>query len=526
MTTETVSELGLDAPPGVTLPPEPPEEIPLRINFLPSTPEPRNPLPENAFDPLRVTPFSEAVLQEAEDLLLTDEIFEGREIERGVIAIDPVGSRDRDDALRVETDGDGYIMHVSIADVPALVKMGSLVDRAAVQRVFTRYYGEAGDDPMIPAVLSEDRLSLHQGQRKLAVTVSVPIGKNLDFGGAVVRRTVLEDGRAMTYPEADKVLKDDNDPDTDQLRLIQELALRMAAARKTYYNLDEGVETSEENRRHQIRWGEAYQSMVMVREFMIRANMAFSEYAAANWIPYLFRGHDGEGKLGYYTTEYMGHSGLGLGADQPYSHSTSPMRRLSDMINQRSMLEGTYAPQELDEIAEYINYAVDSYRPIADGTRAAYMKESANNAARKALTEGGDLKDLVPRRLLRISAQEDWIRDKRVRKYIYSGLKRRTLPAQALVPVLFSKNQDRSTRVLVETIIRRYPGVSRETLEEFCGEKGIPLPELRAVATLKFGDREVRSVGERTTTYKFGRFAIQGLIRMLRQDPDFQQYME
>lgn len=65
-------------------------------------------------------------------------------------------------------------LRVAIADVAALVPMDSAVDRHAATNT-TSVYTAAGVFPMLPEVLSTDRTSLHEGQKRLAMVVDMRV---------------------------------------------------------------------------------------------------------------------------------------------------------------------------------------------------------------------------------------------------------------------------------------------------------------------------------------------------------------
>ncbi|MEV7609319.1 RNB domain-containing ribonuclease [Microbacterium sp. NPDC089320] len=73
--------------------------------------------------------------------------------------LDPLGSRDLDQAFHLERRGSGYTVHYAIADVPGFVGPGGAVDAEARRRGQTLYAAD-GTVPLHPKVLSEDRASL------------------------------------------------------------------------------------------------------------------------------------------------------------------------------------------------------------------------------------------------------------------------------------------------------------------------------------------------------------------------------
>lgn len=75
------------------------------------------------------------------------------------IAIDPPTSMDLDQIMHIERDGDGYVVHYGIADIPAFVPPNSPIDQEAHLRGQT-FYAPGARLPLHPVELSEDAASL------------------------------------------------------------------------------------------------------------------------------------------------------------------------------------------------------------------------------------------------------------------------------------------------------------------------------------------------------------------------------
>jgi exoribonuclease R len=101
------------------------------------------------------------------------------------VTVDPVGSRDLDQAMHLEPRGDGHRVHYAIADVAAFVDPGDPVDQEAWRRVVTMY---SPDDrsPLHPPTLSEGAASLLPDGDRPAILWTI----DLDGEGAVVDRRV------------------------------------------------------------------------------------------------------------------------------------------------------------------------------------------------------------------------------------------------------------------------------------------------------------------------------------------------
>lgn len=483
--------------------------------------------------------FSPEALAEAENITVTEELLSGRDRVGGV-SIDPSGALDKDDAFDIEEG----VIHVHIADPTSLIGPDSVLDMVAKMKYFTRYYGIAGNDPMFPRIVSEWKLSLHEGTLRPVFTTSIPIDEKMRIGPVVRKRAALLNRRALSYSEADRIIFDDNDPEAEMLRSGYRISQFLAKGRGTSYDMVAMTEVSEEGEEKPINWGEAYRSMTLVRELMIMNNRLAAQQAIDQGVPILFRVHDRLGERAYYSPYYTGHVGLGFGSDNPYTHFTSPLRRLADFVTHAQLaaaIEGGSLPYTLEEltyIADEINRASDQER-MTQG-KALFLKELANSQARHAL-QAGDLKgldEIPPRRVIKVATQEGlvdamspWLMMKLANGDGISG--------KHITSLLFSVGQDEATLRLIGEVLEGHPILSREALEVFCEEKGIPPPRLRsvqsqtgvgknqAIASLGLGDREISSDPVTIVSKRDARAsATVDLIRKLRQDPDFQGLLE
>ena len=120
-------------------------------------------------------PFAESVVRDAKKQ--KPRRGEGRRDLRELttLTIDAPSSRDLDDALSVQPAGEDGAMRVfvHIADVDSLVAEGSPVDEEARARG-TSVYLAGGVTPMLPRVLSEERLSLLPRTDRDVLTAELP----------------------------------------------------------------------------------------------------------------------------------------------------------------------------------------------------------------------------------------------------------------------------------------------------------------------------------------------------------------
>ena len=118
-----------------------------------------------------------------------------------LVAIDPPGSTDLDQAFSAERRADGFRVHYAIADVGAFVEPGGAVDTEARRRGTTLYSPDTRT-PLHPPVLSEDRASLLPGDDRPALLWTI----DLDGGGRPVgnrlERATVRIREAISYVEA------------------------------------------------------------------------------------------------------------------------------------------------------------------------------------------------------------------------------------------------------------------------------------------------------------------------------------
>jgi exoribonuclease R len=148
-----------------------------------------------------------------------------------LVTIDPEGSRDLDQALHLERDGDGYVVHYAIADVAAFVAPGDPVDVEANRRGET-LYGADSKIPLHPTVLSEDAASLLPDQVRPALLWTIRLRADGARTDVHVERALVRSRRQLTYVEAQRAVDDGSASDSlALLREVGEARIRREAVR-------------------------------------------------------------------------------------------------------------------------------------------------------------------------------------------------------------------------------------------------------------------------------------------------------
>jgi exoribonuclease R len=136
------------------------------------------------------------------------------------VTIDPASSQDLDQALHLERDGTGYVVHYAIADVAAFVSPGDPVDLASHERGET-LYGADSKVPLHPTVLSEGAASLLPGEVRPALLWTIHVDETGEGTDVQVERARVCSTAKLDYEGVQKAV-DDGTAD-DVLMLLQEV---------------------------------------------------------------------------------------------------------------------------------------------------------------------------------------------------------------------------------------------------------------------------------------------------------------
>ncbi|MBC2660445.1 ribonuclease R [Novosphingobium flavum] len=338
--------------------------------------------------------FAREVLDEAQRAAAVALTEDRREDLRAlpIVAIDPSDARDHDDAIWAEPDGEGgFRAVVAIADVSFYVRPGSALDREARKRGNSVYFPDRVV-PMLPEVLSADVCSLRSGADRAAMACHLAIdahGRVKDFR---FTRALIRIAEVIAYEDAQARIDDDRaEP---HLRHLWDAWRLLAKARDARDPLElelpeQRVKLDEQGRITEIAVRERLDAHRVVEDFMIAANVAAAKALESRTAPVVYRIHEPPSReklvalkdylatfgkklaLGqvitpglfnrmlkditdeaekalvmeavlrsqtqaYYGPRNAGHFGLSLGS---YAHFTSPIRRYSDLLIHRALVD-------------------------------------------------------------------------------------------------------------------------------------------------------------------------------------------
>ncbi|MEQ9226822.1 MAG: ribonuclease R [Parvibaculum sp.] len=348
--------------------------------------------------------FPDAVIAEAE--AAKHHGLKGRTDLRGIplITIDPVDARDHDDAVWAAPDDDpknegGIVAIVAIADVAAYVRPDSSMDREARRRGNSTYFPDRVV-PMLPERISNDLCSLIEKEDRACLAVRMTFDRNGAKRGHEFIRGLMKSAASLSYKQVQQAI--DGRPD-DATGPLLEPVLKplwaaysiLAKAREARGPLDLDlpeykIDIDERGGVGAIRVGEKFESMKLIEEFMIQANVCAAETAEAQRRAVIYRIHDAPSReklvalaeflatlnlsfakgenirpanfnrilkavdgtehdqmvsdvvlrsqaQAVYSPENIGHFGLNL---RRYAHFTSPIRRYADLTVHRALIAG------------------------------------------------------------------------------------------------------------------------------------------------------------------------------------------
>jgi ribonuclease R len=220
--------------------------------------------------PPEVIEEAEAVTQDIQQQI-EDELGDRRDLrDLTTWTTDPIDAQDFDDAISVEERDDEYVLWVHIADVTHYVNPDTAMWDEAQRRGNTVYL-PGYTIHMLPPILAETVCSLVPHEDRLAHTVEMHLDKEtLGYETINIYKSVIRSDARLTYTDCENILDDgdaaeefleDNDVDlAERNQLVWTLADRMHEQRKDDGSL---VLNPRRDRAHTI-----------IEECMLKANKA------------------------------------------------------------------------------------------------------------------------------------------------------------------------------------------------------------------------------------------------------------
>ena len=303
---------------------------------------------------------------------------------------DPADAQDFDDAISIDKNDEHYTLWVHIADVSHYVHPGSDMWAEAVKRCNTIYL-PAYTVHMLPPVLAETVCSLVPNEDRLAHTVEMTISREtLSFEEVEIYKSVIHSDERMTYTQAENRIDEEDSPLHEECALVFELAEQLHQQRKADGSLvlnpardrahtivEECMLKANKAVTHELMWGRGVEAMYRVHPQPTpdQWDKALREIQELNGVSIPSGSWDDPRKAvnaaledspgralskiqravlkvmpraKYMNDPFGGHHALNFDI---YGHFTSPIRRLSDLINHWIVHENE-VPEDLIELCD------------------------------------------------------------------------------------------------------------------------------------------------------------------------------
>lgn len=178
--------------------------------------------------PEAMPPEIEAAGAEAARRAVTADRVDRRDLP--FVTIDPVGSRDLDQALHIEARGEGHRVHYAIADVAAFVDPGDVVDHEAGRRIVTMYSPDHRA-PLHPAALSEAAASLLPDGDRPAILWTIDLDERGEVTDRRVERARVRSRAQLGYEEGQALAESGGHPALAELPTVGERRITRQAER-------------------------------------------------------------------------------------------------------------------------------------------------------------------------------------------------------------------------------------------------------------------------------------------------------
>ncbi|MCK5877726.1 MAG: RNB domain-containing ribonuclease [Candidatus Marithrix sp.] len=361
------------------------------------------------------------VWQPTKEQTITDLLF----------SIDDEDTREVDDAIGIEKDGEQWKLTIAIAEPASVIQRGDILDREAMRRGTTVYL-PTQTVLMLPEHISCNIASLTAGQVRSSLTIQVWLDEQGQIVDSKICRKAIRVLKRLHYIDADKLIADDNNDTAQQLQNLFSIAKQLHAQRQA----DGAFNLQRPEYKIKVDAGEILvdvldkksPSRLLVAEMMILANQIAAKYAYRHQIPLIYRTQDpptepitqemaadplalhkirkllGRSSLSLHPGS---HSGLGLSM---YTQLSSPLRRFADLVMQRQLMahivdeELPYDNEELLKVQETADRTARAARQIESESKkrwfVQYLKQSHTNKPLETLivseVKGGYKVELQP----------------------------------------------------------------------------------------------------------------------------------
>jgi len=283
--------------------------------------------------------FSSEILREAQQLQekLKQEAENQNVTNLEAFTIDAIDSPDYDDAISLQKQEQGWILGIHISDVGGQLPLNSYIFKEACERVSSLYL-PCETIPLLPPSLSKEAFSLKAGEKRKVLSLYLFMDKEFKIEREVFKQEYIAVKQNLSYAEVDRYLT--SHQNSTLLQIV--------------HHIHNGRQIFESSSKRRYEWnvvcknGELVMECIdfysparlLIEELMVLYNRTLAEYASAKGLPCIYRNiaqyEEEEYNSHNYCQAFLStkaafHPGIGSKA---YLHCSSPIRRVTDIINQ------------------------------------------------------------------------------------------------------------------------------------------------------------------------------------------------
>lgn len=314
------------------------------------------------------------------------------------VTIDDEASKDLDDALSFEMQGENYSIGVHIADITAYIEKYSSLDQNAHERGSSIYTPDRNIN-MLPETLSESSAALTIGDRRAALSFFFLVSPDAEVLDFHIESSFVNIDQRLTYDEVE-LLEDPTSPIAIMSQLAHKFQQKRIAAGALHLPIQHVAVKVIDGVPFLKRDNPSSPMQILVSEFMILANSYTAEFLNRHEIPVIYRNQskpeeklpelkDPENPIElfklrkfltkvYSDTESVGHFGIGVDF---YTQVTSPLRRYSDLVMHRQLKhflkcgEPLYSKEELGMIIAEMNHLNENIGKVERESRMYWLSK-------------------------------------------------------------------------------------------------------------------------------------------------------
>ena len=303
-------------------------------------------------------------------------------------SIDNVNPQEIDNAFSLEVRDNNYYVWIHIATPTDYIKIDSKYDIEAMNKGSTLYAIE-NTIHMLPLKLNDQLKGFKTNINSKALSVCTLLGKEGEIIEYKLQKSIIKPTYNLSYKEADEIIDYEIQEEIDLIKIKELMDKRRSRRLKKgaiIIDQPQGVFINSLSN-PELSIVQKSRSRLFIEELMILMNTIIAEFCSFNKIMILYRAQELKQQINYnlnlnydvfqsykksvlskatLTIKPSIHKGLGL---LSYTQSTSPIRRYSDFIVQKQIInfinrKNRLSPERLENILGKLKIAENNNKEV------------------------------------------------------------------------------------------------------------------------------------------------------------------